>query len=347
MEKPLVSIIIPVYNVEQYLPQCLDSVLSQTYTNIEVICVNDGSPDNSIDILREYESSDSRIRVIEINNHGLSYARNIGAENANGEFIMYLDSDDWVDAETIEIALDNAIQSDADLVLWNYMKEYSDRSVPVDVFTEKILFSRDTFNNLYQQLIGLTGPMLKSPAKCDSISTAWGKLYKTSIILENDLTFVDTKVIGTEDLLFNAEYFGNCKTAIALPNRFNHYRKQNLDSLARRYKPLLFQQWTELQRRLKTVCMGKEFLAQSYNNRIALSLIGLGINVMESPDTVSRKYNEIRNIITLPRYERALAKIELRYMPIHWRFFFWCARHKITHCLMLLLYVIYKRISRN
>ena len=75
MKKPLVSVIIPVYNVEKYLPQCLDSVIGQTYTNIEVICVNDGSPDDSIAILRRYEKEDSRIKVLEIENHGLSYAR--------------------------------------------------------------------------------------------------------------------------------------------------------------------------------------------------------------------------------------------------------------------------------
>ena len=295
MEKPLVSIIIPVYNVEKYLPQCLDSVLAQTYTNIEVICVNDGSPDNSIVVLRKYENEDSRIRVLEIKNHGLSYARNIGT------------------TETVKVAVENAYQSDVDLVLWNYSKEYSDHSIRVNVFNKRAQLSGEAFNHLYQQLIGLTGSMLRYPAKCDSISTAWGKLYKRSIIQENSLSFVDTSIIGTEDLLFNAEYFSYCKTAMVLPDCFNHYRKQNADSLARRYKPLLLQQWTELHRRLKNVCSEKEFLNQSHSNRIALSLIGLGINVMDSPDSIFQKYKELDRIISLPHFRQALAKIERKF----------------------------------
>lgn len=346
MDKPLVSVIIPVYNVEKYLPQCLDSVLAQTYTNIEVICVNDGSPDNSIAILRKYESKDKRIRILEIDNHGLSYARNTGTADARGDYIMYLDSDDWIDHDTIEIAVKKAIQSDVDLVLWSYMKEYSRYSVPVVIFEEESSFSGETFKALYQQLVGLTGIKLKSPEKCDSLSTAWGKLYKTSIIKNNQLAFVDTKIIGTEDLLFNAEYFSYCKYAKGLPNHFNHYRKQDTETLVRSYKPSLFQQWTELQQRLKQVCQKNDYLAQSYSNRIALSLIGLGINVMKSPDSYLSKYKEINTIISLPRFKQALANIEISYMPIHWKVFFLCARYRWTHCLMLLLYVIFKRISR-
>ena len=347
MKKPLVSVIIPVYNVEKYLPQCLDSVIGQTYTNIEVICVNDGSPDDSIAILRRYEKEDSRIKVLEIENHGLSYARNIGTKSSRGEYILYLDSDDWIDVDTIEVAVDNACQSDVDLVIWNYMKEYSNNSSPVDVFTQRTVFRDDAFQSLHQQLIGLTGPLLKSPEKCDSLSTAWGKLYRASIIKDNELAYVDTKIIGTEDLLFNAEYFNYCKSAIALPNRFSHYRKQDTDTLVRSYKPSLFRQWMELQKRLKNACNDKEFLNHSYSNRIALSIIGLGINVMKSPEPYAQKHNEVKTIISLPQYRQALAKIELEYMPIHWKFFFWCAKHRWTHSLMFLLYVIYKRISRN
>lgn len=347
MKNPIVSVIIPVYNVEKYLTQCLDSVLGQTYTNIEVICVNDGSPDNSIDILRKYERDDSRIKVLEIDNHGLSYARNIGTANAIGEYIVYVDSDDWIDINTIEVAVKNALLSDVDLVIWNYMKEYSSNSSPVDIFNEKKQFRDNDFKLLHQQLIGLTGPMLESPEKCDSLSTAWGKLYKASIIKNNGLAFVDTKIIGTEDLLFNAEYFNYCKSALALPEHFSHYRKQDTDTLVRSYKPLLFQQWTELQQRLKEVSFDKVYLNQPYSNRIALSLIGLGINVMKSPCSYLQKHNEVKAIVSLPRFKQALANIELKYMPIHWKIFFWSARHRCTHSLMFLLYVIYKRISRN
>lgn len=92
---PAVSVIIPVYNVEPYLRQCLDSVVSQTLRNIEIICINDGSPDNSLEILREYEANDSRIIVISRENKGVGYSRNEGIGRATGEFVIFMDSDDW------------------------------------------------------------------------------------------------------------------------------------------------------------------------------------------------------------------------------------------------------------
>lgn len=105
MDSPLISIIIPIYNVEKYLPACLDSVQAQTYHNLEIICINDGSPDNSANIVREYQNHDSRIILINKENGGLSDARNVGIERAKGEYIFFLDSDDLLDPSCIEFLL--------------------------------------------------------------------------------------------------------------------------------------------------------------------------------------------------------------------------------------------------
>ena len=98
--KDLVSIIVPVYNVERYIEKCLCSLINQSYKNIEIICVNDGSPDNSRDIIESLIKSDGRIRLIDQQNQGLSGARNTGLDAAQGEYMMFLDSDDWIDPET-------------------------------------------------------------------------------------------------------------------------------------------------------------------------------------------------------------------------------------------------------
>lgn len=99
---PLVSIIIPVYNVEKYLRTCLDSILNQTYKNIEVICVNDGSPDNSISILNEYASRDKRVIVFDEPNKGVASARNLGIEKATGQLLTFADADDWWELNAFE-----------------------------------------------------------------------------------------------------------------------------------------------------------------------------------------------------------------------------------------------------
>ena len=101
-EPPKVSIIVPIYNVEQYLRRCIDSLLAQTYTNIEIVLVDDGSPDNCGDICDEYAQTDTRIKVIHKKNCGLSAARNSGIEAVSGEWVTFIDSDDWLETDAIE-----------------------------------------------------------------------------------------------------------------------------------------------------------------------------------------------------------------------------------------------------
>ena len=110
----LISIIVPVYNVEKYLAECLDSLINQTYQYIEIICVNDGSVDNSKSILEEYASKDYRIKIINQNNQGLSAARNPGMREASGKYIMFVDSDDWIDLCTCKEAVISAEKNHAD-----------------------------------------------------------------------------------------------------------------------------------------------------------------------------------------------------------------------------------------
>ena len=102
MDKPLISIIIPVYNVEKYLRQCLDSVVNQTYRNFEVVCVNDGSTDTSIEILQEYKKEYSNFRVYTQENKGLGITRNVGVSHATGDYLYFLDSDDYIEPDLIE-----------------------------------------------------------------------------------------------------------------------------------------------------------------------------------------------------------------------------------------------------
>ena len=113
---PKVSIIIPIYNVEKFLPRCLDSVLSQTFKDFEAICVNDGSPDNCEKILKEYEKKDKRIKVFKKENGGLSDARNFGISKATGDYILFLDSDDFIHSQTLELSYGLAEKNRTDIV---------------------------------------------------------------------------------------------------------------------------------------------------------------------------------------------------------------------------------------
>ena len=118
--KALISIIVPIYNVEKYLRQCLDSIIAQTYQNFECLLINDGSPDNSADICREYVSKDSRFRYFEKENGGVSSARNFGIECSKGQYITFIDSDDWVDSDYLEVLYRALIEEQADIAISTY-----------------------------------------------------------------------------------------------------------------------------------------------------------------------------------------------------------------------------------
>lgn len=120
---PLVSIIVPVYNVDQYLMKCLDSILSQTYQNLQIVLVEDGSIDHSADICDVYSQKDSRITVVHQKNDGLSSARNIGLATATGEYVGFVDSDDWIECDMFDVLLKNMLQYNADISIVDYCKD--------------------------------------------------------------------------------------------------------------------------------------------------------------------------------------------------------------------------------
>ena len=121
MEKDLISVIVPVYNIEKYLPRCIDSILDQTYKNWEAIFVNDGSTDNSLKILEEYKKSDGRIKIIDKKNAGSGAARNDGIETSKGKYIAFLDSDDWYEEDFLEKLYNNLIENSSDVSMCNPM----------------------------------------------------------------------------------------------------------------------------------------------------------------------------------------------------------------------------------
>ena len=345
MIDPLISIIVPVYNVEAYLRQCLDSIVNQTYTEIEIICVNDGSSDKSKEILDEYASKDNRIKVVNQKNTGLSGARNAGNKLAKGKYIMYVYSDDWIDHDTCKNAVEYAEKEEADVVFWCYKKEYKTSSVEKHFSWGNgcVFEATDVKNKLYRRFCGLLGDELAHPEYANAIETAWGKLYRASIIINNDIRFVDTKLIGTEDCLFNLYVFSNVTKAVYIDKCYNHYRKYNDFSLTKGYKPNLYLQWQSLFDLIEEHITLKQLPEQfrtAIQNRIALSIIGLGLNQCASGEGLISDAKALKRIIRSPRYKKAYAQLEMRYFQLHWRIFFESAKHGLSFLLAILLRAI-------
>ena len=185
---PKVSVIIPVYNVEKYLRQCLDSVVNQTLKDIEIICVNDGSTDNSLEILEEYASKDSRIKIITQENKGLAPARNTGIENTKGEYIFFLDSDDYLTKiEIIENLYQKALQTNAD-VIFSKSKVVTEGN---DLRISNKSQSMDNWLNVdIPEILQITFDNFKKYINYIPC-VAWGKLYKSNFIKLNNIKFID------------------------------------------------------------------------------------------------------------------------------------------------------------
>lgn len=345
--KGRVSVIIPVYNVEKYISQCLESVINQSYKNLEIICVNDGSPDKSPEIIRGYMESDSRIILINQQNGGLSHARNVGLKRATGEYIIFLDGDDWIDPETVETAYNEMKKESAQLVMWSYVREFENLSSPKDVFSkDRIVFLGDEMRNtLHRRMAGLQGEELRDPGNADSAVTAWGKMYETERI--RSCSFVDTKIVGTEDALFSLTALCNIHKAVFINRHFNHYRKDNGTSLTRSCKKNLFNQWQELYERMEKVIKENSLpFEKALYNRIALSIIGLGLNENINDISHKEKIRKLREIITHPEYKKAYSLLEIKYFPIYWKLFFLMCKKGNATMVYFLINCIDKIISK-
>ena len=189
----LISIIVPIYNVEEYLRECLDSIQKQSYLNFECIMVNDGSPDNSSKICEEFVEKDSRFRYFEKENGGVSSARNLGIEHSKGEYITFIDSDDWVDSDYLEVLYTTLLEEGADITVSTYKQfNIKDNCFYFHIFQRG--YDKKTFTG--QELID----NLQALSSFDhSYSSTWGKLVK-SVRVET-IRFNEETTLG-EDMEF-------------------------------------------------------------------------------------------------------------------------------------------------
>lgn len=345
---PSISIIVPVYNTSQFLAQCLDSLVNQTYQDIEIVCINDGSTDDSLDVLRRYEQSYDTVRVINRGNGGVSSARNAGLEAATGDYLMFVDSDDWVDTDYCARMMEVALTHDADCVMCSYAKEFGKKSVEEHVFPESFQKQgNDVQDDLRLRLFGPIGTDLQSPHHVDLITAVWMQLFKAEMC--EGVRFTDLSVIGTsEDLLYQVEVYKNCNSFAYIDEPMYHYRKTNTGSITTQYKAELFERWQNLYAMMEDI-VTRESLGDVYSkaldNRIACQLIGLGLNEVGASVSLLQKSKRLKHIISHPRYIRALSQLDTSCMPAHWKMFFSLLKKKKVALIVYLLEVM--QLIRN
>ncbi|MEC5424033.1 glycosyltransferase family 2 protein [Virgibacillus sp. C22-A2] len=221
MQKGKVSVVVPIYKVEMYLNRCLDSIINQTYSDLEIILVDDGSPDSCGEIADDYQAEDDRIKVFHKKNGGLSDARNYGMKHVTSEYIMFVDSDDWLDLNMIELMVNNMVDYQADVVQSAFYYAHDDyllydtRSYPPEenvVVMEKKQLMHELVDNKRVK------------------NFAWGKLYKTNLI--KDIPF--KKGVFFEDVFWAHKVMDRVNTYVLLNKPFYNYYQRD-DSIVAAY----------------------------------------------------------------------------------------------------------------
>ncbi len=228
MNQPLFSLVVPIYNVEPYLERCIESLVNQTYKNLEIILVDDGSPDKCPEICEEWANKDSRIKVIHKKNGGLGFARNSGLEIASGDFIAFVDSDDYLVTDAVQSCVLALAEHDSDTLLFGRYDAYPDGKVLEDYrrVTKKHYMGETVTNELL--------PWLFSCGDGYGVS-ACSKVFSNKLIKEHKMRFRSEREIISEDAYFCVDYFAKAQNVLVIPDRFYCYYK-NEGSLSRTYR---------------------------------------------------------------------------------------------------------------
>ena len=234
-----VSIIVPVYNCEKYLKKCIESIINQTYKDLELILIDDGSKDKSYDISLEYKKKYKNIIVLKQNNKGSGSARNYGIEKATGKYLMFCDSDDFFFFFTVESFIKETLKEDYDLVIsgYNNFKYYND----------KVVICKE--NNAMEDIIKTKEQVRKSyielHEKCLN-QAPWGKLYKRSIVIENKVRFKDYK--RCQDIIFNLQYYEHVENIKIIKDKLYNYQTPEGNAYISKFPPNMIEIRKEIDR---------------------------------------------------------------------------------------------------
>lgn len=314
MNEPLVSVIMPVYGVENYVARAIESILNQTYTNFEFFCVDDGTPDRSGEICDEYALKDSRIKVIHKENGGAPSARNTAIDKASGKYFYFMDSDDWAEKEMLFDMVDIAEKNNSQLVVAGYYIDtfYSDteKFTQEQKWVDKVFSGQEEFRKNAHKLFDL-----------NLLYTPWNKLFSGDYIRENKLYFPNT---FWDDFPFNLSVVRDVERVAVTSKKYYHFIRQRSESETAKYRSDMYSKREEENGWMKELYSHwgidneevREFLARRYVER----LIGCVENVTNKNCSLSKKEKrkEIKNMIstdTAKNYLK-LAKPKSSYMKI-------------------------------
>ena len=334
-----ISIIVPVYNVEAYLERCFDSLIHQTMKEIQIILVDDGSTDKSAEICDAYATRDSRILVIHKKNEGQGIARNHGLKNAKGEYVCFLDSDDYYELNACEDLYQHLKKTNADLCCFGYQIDDKDGNlVRKPLIREQMYKNQDIRNDFILHYFGdlPEDENLRGFSSCMSV-------FRMSIIKEHELEFPSEREVLSEDTIFSLEFCKHANIVATLPQVFYHYC-QNAVSFSQGYRKDKFEKTKVLYSILKKYT--KEFQVEE-KTQIRLAML-IWVNLMACLKQETRRIPEVGRKEVLKNVkmmcddemsQKELIKLRKTLLPLQQKMLLFCLINKLSRLAMEIAYI--------
>jgi glycosyltransferase involved in cell wall biosynthesis len=334
----IVSVELPVYNGGPYLKKCLDSICNQTYKNLDIIIHDNGSTDNSRNILEEYASVDKRIRLIKVDKQqAAGPARNEAVRLAKGEFIIFLDADDSIAPTYVEKLLGAVVGKDVAYCDWLkfYPSGKTEERRARRLDDKQNAFDRSSILALQKRIVGDTSPT--NPLNLDLFSSICGKIYRVSLILDHDLTIIDVNTIGgADDALFNFDYMQFAQSG-AYVDECLYYYFSNPNSFTHTHKigklKMFTLQYDQFKNRIKKYDKSSEYL-RALDYRIFIQSFAAFIIAQSSHDNKKAKIEALSDYFNDPYVSEALTNVSARTFSLLFRPFFAAViKKRIRFCL--------------
>lgn len=303
----LISVIVPVYNAEKFLFRCVDSICNQTYTDLEIILINDGSPDDSPKMCDDMAKKDPRIKVIHKLNAGQGLARNDGLNIATGNYVTFVDSDDWIAPDHIENLYIAIKKYDADISLGNHIKVSSDGTLT----SRMLLLNEGVYEKgtiLTEIMLPLIGADVDAHRDVLINSSVWLNMYKMDFILNNNIRFISERFAVAEDFYFNLDCF-HFATKVVYTKEKGYYYFQNSQSTCEKYNPKRFERtlnyYDLVSQRINSYGLSDKIGFRMYRSFLMKIRVAIR-HIVLSDLSRKEKFKQIREILSNDRVQKVL-----------------------------------------
>lgn len=332
---PKVSIIVPIYNVEKFLDRCIQSLVNQTLNDIEIILVDDGSPDNCPKMCDEYAQKDSRIKVIHKKNAGLGYARNSGLEIATGEYVAFVDSDDYVDTTIYEKLYNETICFKYDIVYCGFVVERKDKSTYKENTKDRDLKNPKEILELCRNMIACNVGVKEERSESMAV---WHGIYKKEIIDKHHIKFESEREILSEDIVFDVLFIPLCKSIRTIQDAL-YVHCFNNESLSKTFNANKIEKNISLYKRLNEII--KKYGLNDFKLNIVRFFIGYNRSFLRSifNSDINDKKELCKKIFDLNIWDYIFNIYPIQTLPLFQRLVIFCIMKKNFYLLSLIFYI--------